>query len=117
VDILGQANASPQPDTEGFFVAVAAEAVLPERITAVTIAGVLLILTRIGSQIHAVSARCPHAAGDLRRGYLRRGQISCPDHGFRFDVRSGRAVWPADEVCRLKRYQVKEENGMVKVKL
>jgi nitrite reductase/ring-hydroxylating ferredoxin subunit len=106
-----------QPDAEGFFVAAPATAVQVDRITAVTIAGVPIILTRINGRVYAIGARCPHAAGDLSRGHVRRGQISCPDHGFRFDVRDGRAAWPADEVCRLKRYPVKEENGWLKVKL
>jgi nitrite reductase/ring-hydroxylating ferredoxin subunit len=107
----------PQPDRKGFYVAAPAAAVQADRITAVTVAGVPLILTRLDGRVQAVSARCPHAAGDLRRGRLRQGQISCPDHGFRFDVRDGRAVWPADELCRLKRYPVKEEDNLVKVKL
>jgi nitrite reductase/ring-hydroxylating ferredoxin subunit len=116
VDFSGQSG-SLEADADGFLETVAAETVRPERITAVTVAGVPLILTRVDGRIHAVSAHCPHAAGDLRRGHLRRGQLSCPEHGFRFDVGSGRAVWPPDEVCRLKRYVVKEEDGMVKVRL
>jgi nitrite reductase/ring-hydroxylating ferredoxin subunit len=106
-----------EPDSEGFYATVPADSIRQDQITAVEVGGRPLILTRIEGEIHAVSALCPHAAGDLTKGSLYRGRLECPDHNYRFDVRTGRTLWPADEVCRLKRYTVKEEQGMVKVKL
>jgi nitrite reductase/ring-hydroxylating ferredoxin subunit len=106
-----------EPDGEGFYATVPADSVQPDRITAVQVGGRPLILTRVEGEIHAVSALCPHAAGDLTKGSLYRGRLECPDHNYRFDVRTGRTLWPPDEVCRLKRYTVKEEGGVVKVKL
>jgi nitrite reductase/ring-hydroxylating ferredoxin subunit len=105
------------PDGEGFYSTVPENAVRQDQITAVEIEGRPIILTRAGGAIHAVSALCPHAAADLRLGFLYRGRLECPNHGYRFDVQSGRAVWPEDEVCRLKRYGVKVEDGVVKVRL
>jgi 3-phenylpropionate/trans-cinnamate dioxygenase ferredoxin component len=107
----------PDPDPEGYYPTVPADTIQQDRITAVQVDGRPLILTRVDGVIHAVSARCPHAAADLTKGSLYRGRIECPDHGYRFDVRTGRTLWPEDEVCRLKRYAVKEEGGVVKVKL
>ena len=37
-------------------------------------------------------------------------------HDYCFDVASGRLVWPDDEPYRLRRYDVKEEGGVVKVR-
>jgi nitrite reductase/ring-hydroxylating ferredoxin subunit len=107
----------PEPDSEGFYATVPADAVRQDQITAVHVGGRPLILTRVEGQLHAVSALCPHAAGDLTKGSLYRGRLECPDHHYRFDVRTGRTLWPEDEVCRLKRYTIKVEQGIVKVKL
>lgn len=105
------------PDAEGFFALGPADEILEEQITSATANGQALLLTRIGQEIHAVSAFCPHAAADLRQGAIYRGRIDCPDHGYRFDVRSGRILWPEDEVYRLKRFEVRIQSGLVKVRL
>lgn len=98
-------------DGDGF-VRVAATAEINEnQMTAVTINQSPIILTKVAGTIHAFSARCPHASGDLTQGELHRGRIGCPDHDYRFDIRSGFPVWPPDEVCRLKKYPTKEKNG------
>lgn len=81
----------------------------------VVVNGETIIVTRLDDGLFAFSAVCPHAAGDLSKGFLYRGRIDCPDHGYRFDVRSGRALWPPDEVCRLKRYEVSEVGGRIKI--
>jgi nitrite reductase/ring-hydroxylating ferredoxin subunit len=104
-------------DDEGFVRAAATADIEDGRITAVTIAESTIILTRIGGAIHAFSARCPHASGDLTQGNLNRGRIGCPDHDYRFDIRTGFPVWPEDEVCRLKKYPVKEVNGALFIKI
>ncbi|MCI0395465.1 MAG: Rieske (2Fe-2S) protein [Chloroflexi bacterium] len=110
-------QAQELPDADGFVVAAPADAIRTDQITAVEIAGRPLILTRWQGRVYAFSARCPHAAGDLSQGTLYRGRIDCPGHGYRFDVATGRVLWPADEICRLKQYSVKEEDGVIKVKV
>jgi nitrite reductase/ring-hydroxylating ferredoxin subunit len=105
------------PDTEGFYLAADAADVVDGRITAITINNTPIILTRLNDTIHAFSALCPHASGDLTMGELHRGRIDCPDHGYRFDIRSGFPVWPPDEVCRLKKYPTKEKQGHIFVKV
>jgi nitrite reductase/ring-hydroxylating ferredoxin subunit len=78
--------------------------------------GERIIITRLADGLYAFSAICPHAAGDLGNGSLYRGRIDCPDHGYRFDVRSGRVLWPPDEVCRLRRYEVSEVDDRIKIR-
>lgn len=76
-----------------------------------------LLLTRFNGQIYAIDSVCPHAAADLSAGTLQSWQICCHEHDYCFDIRSGRIVWPEDEVCRLRRYETKEEDGRVFVRL
>ncbi|MCS7061683.1 MAG: Rieske (2Fe-2S) protein [Anaerolineae bacterium] len=47
-----------------------------------------------GIEVVAFTALCPHALGDLSYGALDNGEVDCPDHGYRFDVRSGACVFP-----------------------
>jgi nitrite reductase/ring-hydroxylating ferredoxin subunit len=105
------------PDEDGYFTAVPTAAVQPDQVTKIEINGQPILLLRWQGELLAISAHCPHAAADLSQGEFYRGKIECPDHGYVFDVRNGRALWPEDEMCRLKRFEVKEEAGVVKVKI
>ena len=105
------------PDTAGFYTVATADSVLPNQITCVQINDQSLILTRWQGVLLAFSSRCPHASADLAEGDLHRGRITCPDHGYKFDIRNGRILWPPDEVYRLKRFEVREENGLIEVRI
>jgi nitrite reductase (NADH) small subunit len=39
--------------------------------------------------IYAIDNTCPHEAGPLGEGMLSEGKVTCPHHGWVFDVRSG----------------------------
>jgi nitrite reductase/ring-hydroxylating ferredoxin subunit len=106
-----------QSDQEGYYQAAVIHDIHDGRLTIITINDNPIILTRIGQTIHAFSARCPHASGDLTQGDLHRGRIDCPEHGYRFDIRSGHPLWPPDEVCRHKKFTLKEENNHIFIKL
>jgi nitrite reductase/ring-hydroxylating ferredoxin subunit len=105
------------PDADGYYETVMADNVQPGEMTAVTINGRKLILTRYEGKLYAFSATCPHAAADLSEGWLNRYKVTCPDHEYCFDVRNGRILWPEDENYRLKKFDAREVNGVVKVKL
>jgi nitrite reductase/ring-hydroxylating ferredoxin subunit len=50
---------------------------------------VLLVQTAAG--LRAVTNRCSHLGGDLSSGSIRGCVLVCPSHGWRFDLRAGRA--------------------------
>ena len=106
-----------KPDVDGYFTTVAAEAVQADQMTAVTINRKKIILTNFDGELYAFSAECPHASADLGKGWVGRYKVTCPDHEYCWDVRSGRILWPEDETYRLKKFPVKVEDGIVKVKL
>lgn len=106
-----------KPDAQGYYEAAAADSVHPNAMVKIKIEGRQVVLTRFEGQPYAFSAICPHAAADLSQGTLNRWKVSCPDHGYCFDVRSGRILWPEDEPYGLRLYPAKEENGMILVKL
>lgn len=111
---MGLFGKSLRQDEEGYWeTEISAETITENSMTSATIAKTKLILTRLDDKIIAFSRTCPHAAADLSKGSLHRGRISCPDHGWKFDIHSGRVLWPEDEFCTLKRYPVKIANGII----
>lgn len=103
-------------DKDGFWVTgLSAENIHPNTPYPLKIGGEAIIVTRIEDQIYAFSATCPHAAADLNNGTLHRGRVTCPLHDWKFDIRTGRTLWPEDEVCRLQRFEVKVTGNEVKV--
>lgn len=114
---MGLFNKKTEADAEGFFPTTAVSNLKEGQITAVTLNGAKIILLRWQEQIHAVSSKCPHAAADMSKGEFYRGKLECPDHGYVFDIKTGRTLWPEDEMVCLKRYPVKVVDEMVLVKL
>ncbi len=75
----------------GRFVTIAQAADVPhhggiERI----VEGRIIALYRVGENFHAVDGICPHAGGPLGAGRLDGCIVTCPWHGWQFDVTTGR---------------------------
>ena len=51
-----------------------------------------ILLAKVGESYYAIDDRCPHMGGDLSKGSLEGGIVTCPKHGSRFDVRDGALV-------------------------
>ena len=49
-----------------------------------------MLLTNIGGSLYAISDTCSHRGGTLSKGTLEDGIVTCPRHGSRFDVRTGK---------------------------
>lgn len=107
-----------QPDTEGYYLTnVLAVAVSAGRLTPVTIGRRQLLATRLEGRLVVFDRFCPHAAADLKVGDLARHRLTCPQHGWKFDLRTGRCLWPEDETNRLRLYPVKETAGRLAIRL
>lgn len=76
----------------------------------------MLAIFNIDGALHAIDNTCPHQGGPLGEGYLEDGGvISCPWHGWTFNVRTG--VSPIDpEVC-VRSYPVRVEKGEIIVEI
>lgn len=69
-------------------------------------------LVRLGGVIRAVGTECPHYHKALIEGAIFAGEVVCPAHFARFDLRDGRMVSPP-ALDDLPRFPVKVENGEV----
>ena len=56
--------------------------------------GESVLLVRLDGEVHAVSNICTHDYAELSDGDLEGGQIVCPLHLARFDVRTGEVLSP-----------------------
>ncbi len=59
--------------------------------------------------VRVYDSHCPHQSTDIPQLALEGGTLTCPKHGWAFDVSSGRCVKKGTEP--LKRYESKLENG------
>jgi len=96
--------------------AAAADAVPDEDVVAVQVAGREVALYGVDGEVYATDNICTHGHARLCDGFLEGGEIECPMHQGKFDVRSGKAMCaPLTEDIRT--YPVKIENGRVFVDL
>ena len=72
-----------------------------------------IALFRVNGAYYAVANNCLHRGGPLGEGELDNYQVTCPWHGWKYDVRDGSlTVIPT---LKVKTYPVKVEDGMVLV--
>ncbi|MSR56153.1 MAG: non-heme iron oxygenase ferredoxin subunit [Planctomycetaceae bacterium] len=50
----------------------------------------IVALFNVEGTFHALDGICPHAGGPLGEGTLRGSIVTCPWHGWQFDVTSGK---------------------------
>ncbi|MEO6875981.1 MAG: Rieske 2Fe-2S domain-containing protein [Opitutaceae bacterium] len=64
--------------------------IAPSSGQAFTVAGRRIALFNIAGIIHAMDDMCPHAGAPLSDGRLHGCVVTCPWHGWEFDVTNGR---------------------------
>jgi nitrite reductase/ring-hydroxylating ferredoxin subunit len=107
----------PTIDSEGFAVAVRADAVPEGRGLLVRVGDQDLALFRVGGQIAAIDNNCPHAGGSLADGSLADGCVTCPLHGWKFDVTTGTGAEPEHPHAQVASFRTKIVAGQVLIQL
>ena len=87
----------------------------PGKVRECVAAGKIIALFRIDDQFYAMDGLCPHHGGPLGRGILQGCVVTCPWHGWRFDVTDG--AYQSNQTLFQKCYPVKVERGKVLVNL
>jgi nitrite reductase (NADH) small subunit len=54
------------------------------------VAGRIVALFNVDGTLYALDGVCPHAGGPLGEGVLKGSVVTCPWHGWQFDVSTGR---------------------------
>lgn len=78
--------------------------------------GKSIALFNVGGKFFALDDTCPHEGGPLSEGFVDGGEVECPWHGARFEIKSGKVVLdPAtDDVGR---YNVRTNGGDVEIEI
>ena len=64
-------------------------------------AGLRVAGFRAGTDVVALSGRCPHSGGSLGHGWVEDGEVVCPVHRWRFRLADGRCTTIRGEwVCK-----------------
>ena len=87
------------------YVAKAAE-IAPGQIREIRLEGISIALANVGGQFHALSNTCLHRGGPLGQGSLQGNMVTCPWHGWSFDVTSGKVS--GNQSAGVARYLVEQ---------
>lgn len=102
--------------SEDDFVLATEESNVPEEsMKLVNVAGRPILLARRNGQVYGVSNRCPHMGCSLANGTLKEFTVTCPCHGWNFDIRSGQNR--ENKAITLMIYECKIQNGKIFLKL
>ena len=89
----------------------------------VTIQGKEILVVNYNGNFYAINRKCTHMGGDLSKGKLDGKIVTCPRHGSRFDVTTGKSIsGPKIGFLKLKTkdesiYEVKVEGNSIKVNI
>ncbi len=81
----------------------------------VSVEGQDLLLVNLKGSIYAVETECPHQGAPLAAALVRDTYLSCPRHGYRFELKDGSCKEHPE--CLLKTWPVRIENGEIIVDL
>jgi naphthalene 1,2-dioxygenase system ferredoxin subunit len=82
----------------------------------VVVAGHEIALYEMDGALFATDDICTHAYAKLSDGWMEKGEIECPLHAGRFDIKTGKATAPpcVDDV---KSYPVRVEGDEIQIKV
>lgn len=114
--VLGRQPEAPKDVTppEGYEVVLHRDALKPGEVTEVIVGGQAVCLANVDGEFHAVSNVCPHAEGPLGEGTLEGVILTCPYHGWTYDVTTGACGTNPD--IRIDTYDVVVEGEAVCVR-
>jgi nitrite reductase/ring-hydroxylating ferredoxin subunit len=100
---------------DGSFVTVSRlEDVPPGTLRNVTAGEEEVTLAHCDHGVYAVQSRCLHLQGPLGEGHLEGCVLTCPWHGWQYDVRTGENEF--DLAIKLETYAVQVEDGEIRVR-
>jgi nitrite reductase/ring-hydroxylating ferredoxin subunit len=112
--------AAPEPPRgvtppEGFEVVLHRDAVAPGEVVEVISAGTAIAVGNVDGEFYAVGNTCAHAEGPLGEGSLDGNVLTCPYHGWTYDIKTGACLTNTNE-C-VDSYEVAIEGDAVCVRM
>ena len=63
-----------------------------------------IVLFKVNNQLFAMDNTCLHVGGSLAEGEIQGNQVTCPLHGWQYDIKSGQNTMPG--MGKLNSYKV-----------
>jgi nitrite reductase/ring-hydroxylating ferredoxin subunit len=107
----------------GYFTAAEKSEIPAGKMKKVTLQGKAVLLANVNGNYYAIEAKCTHNGGDLSQGTLQGSIVTCPKHGAKFDVTTGKVISPPKVMFfhpKIKdepSYAVKVENENILIKI
>jgi nitrite reductase/ring-hydroxylating ferredoxin subunit len=83
---------SESSDSKPAYHEISHERLSREGVVRERVAGVEILAVATAEGIRVYSGVCPHLGGPLLKAALREGVLTCPWHGYRFDVATARCL-------------------------
>jgi nitrite reductase/ring-hydroxylating ferredoxin subunit len=72
-----------------------------------------IAVANVDNEFFATQGHCLHLQGPLGKGHLEGAVLTCPWHGWQYDVRTGLNEF--DHAIELRTYEVRVEDGEIQV--
>ena len=88
-----------------------------------SVGGKQILIANIDGKLYAIDDVCTHAGGDLSKGKLEGKIVTCPRHGSKFDVTTGKCIsGPKIGFFKVKAkdetvFEVKVEDNKIKINM
>jgi nitrite reductase/ring-hydroxylating ferredoxin subunit len=102
-------------EEEGFVTVAGVEDIPPGMVRPFKVGEAEIALAHCSGGFYAVQGHCLHLQGPLGHGRLEDCVLTCPWHGWQYDVRTGQNEF--DLAIQLQTYDVQVENGEVRVRV
>nr|VFJ45064.1 MAG: 3-phenylpropionate/trans-cinnamate dioxygenase ferredoxin subunit [Candidatus Kentron sp. DK]VFJ52615.1 MAG: 3-phenylpropionate/trans-cinnamate dioxygenase ferredoxin subunit [Candidatus Kentron sp. DK] len=86
----------------------------PNSSRTVTVEGTRIAVFNLNGEFHAMEGICTHEYKTLEGGTIEDGEVVCPWHGARFDIRTGEATC-APAYDPVDTFETRVEEGLVQV--
>ena len=108
---------SKSRDAAGWVALVEADAIAEGDHRYIEAEGIRLLVHHVGNEYFVSSSQCPHEEFTMDRCVLDGPIITCTEHGWKMDVRTGAVVEVGDEDAHLPTYPAEVRDGHVWAKL
>lgn len=76
-----------------------------------------VLVINAGGTLYAIENRCPHAGRPLDEGERAGLILTCPYHGYTYNIKTGKNIDAPDEESPVRTYPVRIEAGRVSIRL
>ena len=81
----------------------------------VVLSGAVIAVFRTEGELSAIDGMCAHQGGPLARGRVSNGCVTCPWHGWQYDLRNGNNAVTCKPM--LKTYGTEEHSGWIYIEV